>query len=460
MTSGERRDWKDIGSSVDSAAAVPELLRQACTAETPEDAYHGVMSAVRYVSDGASLKDGAPEMVDELIDVLATGVVHAAPFLRGLLELLQPAAYRRGDARVTPTNSAVGFPGLWYLDRKWESRATQVVLEQSVEERVRARADHIFAQLLATKFEDYVLAAGVAALADLDRGAEWLSGAARWGSELVHISVAASVAWRRRDESERDQLLEASSQLSAPARVLLQLVQGKWDAAASKTLSAWLRRGVRDISDLDELIWMNGSPAFLFAAALGRSHLPDVNALLEAVVLEAEGGEDYDLDLCNWTPSASAAYWLMRRNLDRHWMRGEILGPENLNSNEIATLRFLSQYDQWRRGGGESIVEFGVFALRRDIGRLAGDVRDSLNELHEGFFGHAWVRWSRWKWIMSGLASLYSHHSDVQQAVLDDVENQIVRAARREDREYLTIAIREMREAGRDEKIQWGDPNA
>jgi hypothetical protein len=132
-------------------------------------------------------------------------------------------------------------------------------------------------------------------------------------------------------------------------------------------------------------------------------------------------------------------------------MKGYALGPEDIRADEAATLRTLSRYEQWRRASGHGLLEFGIFGLHRDLARLTGEIHDSLDDVHAGFFGGTWVEWSRWKWVRNAVVQTRRLDAATRQRVLDEISETLVASAAQGERDGLAARIaHEMRATSND----------
>jgi hypothetical protein len=209
---------------------------------------------------------------------------------------------------------------------------------------------------------------------------------------------------------------------------------------------ARLRRR-RHERDRFEFVWV--SVAFLAAASLARSKDPNVDALLMEVVAEADDdqGELYG-PWCQWTPASSASHWLLRRRLSHHWRQGVALGPGDLSDQEISFLRHLVAPYKGRPGAGAAgltLHEFGIFQvhLERDLPRLAGEVYDWLNGMHEGMFAQTWVRWSRWKWLRNAWLQTHRIERESRFAAANEIADRLLHAAPAGERPALKTVVDE-----------------
>jgi hypothetical protein len=440
-----RKPWNEItSSSFGPASAVPERLQQARDAADPEDARYLVFDAVRYVADAGFLEESAPQMAADLLEQVARTPQRAAPFLHGLLNLLEPAHLEKGDARATPADTLHGFNGRWQDCKRWDSWLKLAKLGQEVEEEVRAQS----AALLDVRGDQGVVAAAaVASLAGVERPSFWLSRAsAIRSSPLSQMSMVISSLWIPPAEAgERAELRKLTSVLAPEAQDFAELLLKPDEYRPNELTRARLLRRREDRDPL-EFVWV--SAAFLAAASLARSHDPSVDDLLMEAA-DDEGTDEADHkeygDYSQWTPSSSGSFWLLRRRLSRHWRQGVALGPGDLTSDEIAVLRRLLPRADGRSPASHTLHEFGIFhgQFQRDLPRLAGEIDDWLNGIHEGMFADTWVRWSRWKWLRNAWVQTHGLKRESRFAVANEIARQLLDAAPPNERAALKAIVDE-----------------
>lgn len=412
-------DWTNVQTVYGSAADLPAEVFRAEEMSDPMESLDVIFSQIAFISDNGTLNRGAAPFATLMFDAIRNRMrrgLSTWPFLRGILVIVSARAKLGDSFGLAPGEGVWLYQAPQSLEQDLVFENTQRRFDAEVDAEVRSNVELLARLIRDGSSEDRAAAAVLAIVARASKAPildALEAGISREGNPRTRASL--QLAWARSGDGSSAtgrSLIEDLSDdgvrgegASIACMWRPELFSAHRELVLRRIATAIVHMDGRSSHDLYDYGWHHELICGEAARAVWASSLPrDQKVALFTDALQVDVHDDPNsLRAPEISPAVPSSWFLMRLGLARHYHRGSILGPEDLDDSERDVLHRLDQYRNWMPWGGYFPERFGIVEFVSVIGRLLRRDDDALSPLLEGTWGLRSVRWSKWKWLRSAI---------------------------------------------------------